>query len=60
MQYSNGNLLEGRWEVGKRSGTFLFTFPNGQRYTAEYEAGQRLGDWAETDPAPPNLALLAQ
>ena len=35
MQYSNGNLLEGRWELGKRSGTFLFTFPNGQRYTAE-------------------------
>ena len=29
--FTNGNLLEGLWEEGKRHGGFIFTFPNGER-----------------------------
>ena len=48
--FTNGNLLEGQWEEGKRHGGFIFTFPNGERWSATLAPGP--GTWPPTPGGP--------
>lgn len=45
IKFANGNILRGSWTEGKRNGNFLFINPNGDQYSATFEAGTRLANW---------------
>lgn len=49
--FSNGNVLEGSWSEGRRMGAFKFRYPNGDEFTASFQAGERISDWIPTPRA---------
>ena len=49
FRYSNGNIFSGIWSRGKRDGVFTYAFPDGDRYQALFQNGERAGEWVQLD-----------